>query len=107
MTVQTDAEGQPVNQVYIEACAGIERELYLGAVIDRSSSRIVVMASKEGGVEIEKVAEESPEKIFRVVIDPYVGPQSYQGRDLAFRLGMQGNQVKKFTYYSINFKRTI
>ncbi|MDC0237610.1 ADP-forming succinate--CoA ligase subunit beta [Gammaproteobacteria bacterium] len=97
VTVQTDAEGQPVNQVYIEACAGIERELYLGAVIDRSSSRIVVMASKEGGVEIEKVAEESPEKIFRVVIDPYVGPQSYQGRDLAFRLGMQGNQVQQFT----------
>ena len=64
VTVQTDAEGQPVNQVYIEACAGIERELYLGAVIDRSSSRIVVMASKEGCGEIEKVAEESPEKIF-------------------------------------------
>ena len=98
VTVQTDAEGQPVNQIYIEARAGIERELYLGAVIDRSSSRIVVMASKEGGVEIEKVAEESPEKIFRVVIDPYVGPQSYQGRDLAFRLGMRGNQVEQFTF---------
>ena len=97
VTVQTDAEGQPVNQIYIEARAGIERELYLGAVIDRSSSRIVVIASKEGGVEIEKVAEESPEKIFRVVIDPYVGPQSYQGRDLAFRLGMRGNQVEQFT----------
>ena len=97
VTVQTDAEGQPVNQIYIEARAGIERELYLGAVIDRSSSRIVVMASKEGGVEIEKVAEESPEKIFRVVIDPYVGSQSYQGRDLAFRLGMRGNQVEQFT----------
>ena len=97
VTVQTDAEGQPVNQIYIEARAGIERELYLGAVIDRSSSRIVVMASKEGGVEIEKVAEESPEKIFRVVIDPYVGPQSYQGRDLAFRLGMRGNKVEQFT----------
>ncbi|MCH2337100.1 MAG: ADP-forming succinate--CoA ligase subunit beta [Pseudomonadales bacterium] len=97
VTVQTDAEGQPVNHIYIEARAGIERELYLGAVIDRSSSRIVVMASKEGGVEIEKVAEESPEKIFRVVIDPYVGPQSYQGRDLAFRLGMSGNKVEQFT----------
>jgi len=97
VTVQTDAEGQPVNQIYIEARAGIERELYLGTLIDRSSSRIVVMASKEGGVEIEKVAEESPEKIFRVVIDPYVGPQSYQGRDLAFRLGMRGNQVEQFT----------
>ena len=97
VTVQTDADGQPVNQIYVEACAGIEREMYLGAVIDRSSSRIVVMASKEGGVEIEKVAEESPEKIFRIAIDPFVGAQSYQGRDLAFQLGMEGDQVNQFT----------
>ncbi|MFP6796990.1 MAG: ADP-forming succinate--CoA ligase subunit beta [Pseudomonadales bacterium] len=97
VTVQTDADGQPVNQIYVEACAGIEREMYLGAVIDRSSSRIVVMASKEGGVEIEKVAEESPEKIFRITIDPFVGAQSYQGRDLAFQLGMEGDQVNQFT----------
>ena len=97
VTVQTDEDGQPVNQIYIEARTGIERELYLGAVIDRSSSRIVVMASKDGGVEIEKVAEETPEKIFRVPIDPFVGAQSFQGRDLAFRLGMEGNQVSQFT----------
>ena len=97
VTVQTDADGQPVNQIYIEARTGIERELYLGAVIDRSSSRIVVMASKDGGVEIEKVAEETPEKIFRVAIDPFVGAQSFQGRDLAFQLGMEGNQISQFT----------
>lgn len=97
VTVQTDADGQPVNQIYIEACTGIERELYLGAVIDRSSSCIVVMASKDGGVEIEKVAEETPEKIFRVAIDPFVGAQSFQGRDLAFQLGMEGNQISQFT----------
>ena len=97
VTVQTDADGQPVYQIYVEACAGVEREMYLGAVIDRSSSRIVVMASKEGGVEIEKVAEESPEKIFRITIDPFVGAQSYQGRDLAFQLGMEGDQVNQFT----------
>ena len=97
VTVQTDADGQPVNQIYIEACIGIERELYLGVVIDRSSSRIVVMASKDGGVEIEKVAEETPEKIFRVTIDPFVGAQSFQGRDMAFQLGLKGNQVSQFT----------
>ena len=98
VTVQTDADGQPVNQIYIEACTGIERELYLGVVIDRSSSRIVVMASKDGGVEIEKVAEETPEKIFRVAIDPFVGAQSFQGRDMAFQLGLKGNQVSQFTH---------
>ena len=97
VTVQTDAGGQPVNRVYVEQCVGIERELYLGAVIDRSSRRIVFMASTEGGVEIEKVAEETPEKILRETIDPYVGPQPYQGRALAFRLGLSGTQVRQFT----------
>ena len=96
VTVQTDAGGQPVNRVYVEQCVGIERELYLGAVIDRSSRRIVFMASTEGGVEIEKVAEETPEKILRETIDPYVGPQPYQGRALAFRLGLSGTQVRQF-----------
>ncbi len=96
VTVQTDAGGQPVNRIYVEQCVGIERELYLGAVIDRSSRRIVFMASTEGGVEIEKVAEETPEKILRETIDPYVGPQPYQGRALAFRLGLSGTQVRQF-----------
>ncbi|MCH8141806.1 MAG: ADP-forming succinate--CoA ligase subunit beta [Proteobacteria bacterium] len=97
VTVQTDKHGQPVSKIYVEACADIDRELYLGAVIDRSSRRVVFMASTEGGVEIEKVAEETPEKILRATIDPYVGAQPYQGRELAFQLGMKGDQVKQFT----------
>ncbi|TDJ26600.1 MAG: ADP-forming succinate--CoA ligase subunit beta [Gammaproteobacteria bacterium] len=97
VTAQTDKHGQPVSKIYVEACADIDRELYLGAVIDRSSRRVVFMASTEGGVEIEKVAEETPEKILRATIDPYVGAQPYQGRELAFQLGMKGDQVKQFT----------
>lgn len=97
VTAQTDKHGQPVSKIYVEACADIDRELYLGAVIDRSSRRVVFMASTEGGVEIEKVAQDSPEKILRATIDPYVGAQPYQGRELAFQLGMKGDQVKQFT----------
>ena len=73
MTYQTTAEGQPVNQVLIEEPCDIEKELYLGAVIDRSKQRIVFMASTEGGVEIEKVAEKTPEKILTITVDPLVG----------------------------------
>ena len=97
VTVQTDEHGQPVSKIYVEACADIDRELYLGAVIDRSARRVVFMASTEGGVEIEKVAEETPEKILRVTIDPFVGALPYQGRELAFRLGLEGKQVSQFT----------
>lgn len=96
VTMQTDKHGQPVSKIYVEACADIDRELYLGAVIDRSSRRVVFMASTEGGVEIEKVAEETPEKILRATIDPFLGAQPYQGRELAFQLGMKGDQVKQF-----------
>ena len=71
VTIQTDEDGQPVSKIFVEECTDIEKELYLGAVIDRSSRRVVVMASTEGGVEIEKVAEETPEKILRAVIDPW------------------------------------
>jgi succinyl-CoA synthetase beta subunit len=97
VTIQTDEHGQPVSKIYVESCTDIATELYLGAVIDRGSRRIVFMASTEGGVEIEKVAEETPEKILRVSIDPYVGAQPYQGRQLAFRLGLSGVQVRQFT----------
>ncbi|MCZ6620096.1 MAG: ADP-forming succinate--CoA ligase subunit beta [Gammaproteobacteria bacterium] len=97
VTIQTDEHGQPVSKIYVEACAEIDRELYLGAVIDRGSRRVVFMASTEGGVEIEKVAEETPEKILRTTIDPFVGAQPYQGRELAFRLGLEGGQVAQFT----------
>lgn len=96
VTYQTTAEGQPVNQVLIEEPCDIEKELYLGAVIDRAKQRIVFMASTEGGVEIEKVAEKTPEKILTITVDPMVGVQPYQGRDLAFALGLKGELVKQF-----------
>ena len=96
VTYQTTAEGQPVNQVLIEEPADIEKELYLGAVIDRSKQRIVFMASTEGGVEIEKVAEKTPEKILTITVDPLVGVMPYQGRELAFALGLKGEQIKQF-----------
>ncbi len=97
VTFQTDAKGQPINHVLIEQTCNIERELYLGAVIDRGTRRVVVMASTEGGMEIEKVAEEAPEKILRTTIDPMVGLMPYQCRKLAFGLGLQGQQIKQFT----------
>ena len=97
VTYQTDKDGQPVYKILVEECTQIEQELYLGAVVDRGSRRIVFMASTEGGVEIEKVAHETPEKILRATIDPLVGPQAYQGRELAFKLGLSGDQVKQFT----------
>ncbi|MFT4815810.1 MAG: succinyl-CoA synthetase beta subunit [Pseudohongiellaceae bacterium] len=97
VTYQTDAGGQPVSKILVETCTDIAQELYLGAVVDRSSRRVVFMASVEGGVEIEKVAAETPEKILRATIDPLTGAQPYQGRDLAFRLGLKGEQIKQFT----------
>ena len=96
VTYQTDESGQPVTKILVETCTDIAEELYLGAVVDRSSRRIVFMASTEGGVEIEKVAEETPDKILRATIDPMVGAQPYQGRELAFKLGLKGDQIKQF-----------
>ncbi|WP_116365054.1 ADP-forming succinate--CoA ligase subunit beta [Parahaliea mediterranea] len=96
VTYQTDENGQPVSKILVESCTDIAEELYLGAVVDRATRRIVFMASTEGGVEIEKVAEETPEKILRATIDPLVGAQPYQGRELAFKLGLQGDQIKQF-----------
>lgn len=97
VTYQTDANGQPVSKILVESCTDIDQELYLGAVVDRASRRIVFMASTEGGVEIEKVAEETPEKIIKATVDPLVGAMPYQGRELAFKLGLQGDQIKQFT----------
>lgn len=96
VTFQTDENGQPVSKIYVESCTDIDTELYLGAVVDRGTRRVVFMASTEGGVEIEKVAEETPDKILRAIIDPYVGAQSYQGRQLAFDLGLKGPQIRQF-----------
>jgi len=97
VTYQTDANGQPVTKILVETCTDIDQELYLGAVIDRASQRVIFMASTEGGVEIEKVAHETPEKILKAEIDPLVGAMPYQGRDLAFQLGLEGKQIKQFT----------
>lgn len=97
VTYQTDAKGQPVSGVLIEETCNIGRELYLGAVIDRAQQRVVIMASTEGGVEIEKVAHETPEKIFKVVVDPLVGVMPYQCRELGFNLDLNDEQIKQFT----------
>ncbi len=96
VTYQTDANGQPVSKILVESCTDIAKELYLGAVVDRSTRRVVFMASTEGGVEIEKVAHDTPEKILTATIDPLVGAQPYQGRELAFKLGLNDTQVKQF-----------
>ncbi len=98
VTYQTDENGQPVSKILVETATDIAQELYLGAVVDRSSRRIVFMASTEGGVEIEKVAAETPEKILKAEIDPLTGAMPYQGRDLAFQLGLKGAQIKQFTH---------
>ena len=105
VTVQTGAEGQPVSQIFVEAPAAIDRELYLGAVVDRASRRVVVMASTEGGVEIEQVAAETPEKILRAAIDPATGAQPFQGRAMAFALGLVGKQVGQFADVFLRLSR--
>ncbi|OGO90187.1 MAG: succinate--CoA ligase subunit beta [Coxiella sp. RIFCSPHIGHO2_12_FULL_42_15] len=98
VTYQTDANGQPVNQILIEQPSDIARELYLGAVVDRASQRVVFMASTEGGVEIEKVAEKTPEKILKVVVDPTVGMQPFQCRQLFFGLELPHDALRSFTH---------
>ncbi len=97
VTYQTDAHGQPVNQVLIAQPCDITRELYLGAVLDRASRRVVIMASTEGGVEIEQVAEKTPEKILKIMVDPLVGVMPYQAREFGFALGLTQEQIREFT----------
>ena len=96
VTYQTDENGQPVAKILVESCTDIANELYLGAVVDRASRKVVFMASTEGGVEIETVAEETPELIHKAEIDPLVGPQAYQARELGFKLGLNPTQMKQF-----------
>ncbi|MCI0569676.1 MAG: ADP-forming succinate--CoA ligase subunit beta [Myxococcaceae bacterium] len=95
-THQTGPEGQKVRTLYVEEGLDIGRELYLGVTLDRATSRVTFMASSEGGTEIEEVAEKHPEKIFREAVDPAVGFQDFQGRKLAFALGLAGDTVSKF-----------
>tara|TARA_Y200000002_G_scaffold375628_2_gene378255 strand:+ start:9038 stop:10213 length:1176 start_codon:yes stop_codon:yes gene_type:complete len=97
VTYQNAPDGQPVNQVLIEEPCDIESELYLSAIVDRNSQRVVFMASSEGGVEIETVAENTPEKIFKFSVETMVGVVPYQCREMAFKLGLTGKQIKQFT----------
>ena len=97
VTFQTDANGQPINRILVEETCDIANELYLGVVLDRAKRRVVIMASTEGGVEIEKVAQETPEKILKATINPMLGVMPYQCRELAFGLGLSGDQIKQFT----------
>ncbi len=93
VTHQTGPRGKTVRRVYIEEGCDIAREIYLGMLIDRASSRVTVMASSEGGMDIEEVAAKTPEKIIKVVIDPAVGLQPFQARQLAFALELKGKEV--------------
>ena len=94
VTPQTTAEGQKVKTIYVEEGCDIDRELYLGMLVDRATSRVTIMASTEGGMEIEEVAEHSPEKILKVTVDPATGILPFHARKLAFGLGLTKDQVK-------------
>lgn len=95
ITHQTGAAGQLVGRIYVEEGADIDRELYLGVVLDREASKVCFMASTEGGMEIEKVAEETPERILKEWVNPVTGLSDYQARNLAFGLGLEGKAVNK------------
>ena len=99
VTKQTGPDGKEVKRLYIEDGCDIARELYLSVLLDRANSRVTVMASTEGGMDIEQVAEETPEKIIRVAIDPATGIQGHHCRTVAFGLGLQGNQVRSATRF--------
>src|SRR4051812_19810069 len=100
VTHQTGPQGQRVRKVYVEEGCDIARELYLGITLDRALGRDAMMASSEGGVEIEEVAAKDPEKILRAAIDPVVGLAGYQARDLAFGLGLSGPAVNSFVKFA-------
>ncbi|MGH8913851.1 MAG: ADP-forming succinate--CoA ligase subunit beta [Acidimicrobiia bacterium] len=97
VTIQTGPEGKLVNRLYVEQGIDIARELYLAVLLDRAAGRNIVMASTEGGMEIEKVAEETPEKILREEIDPAIGLADFQGNELAHGLGIRGETARAFT----------
>jgi succinyl-CoA synthetase beta subunit len=99
VTKQTGAAGREVKRVYIEEGCDIKRELYLGMLIDRATSRVTVMASTEGGMEIEEVAAAHPEKILKIDIDPVTGLQGFHARQIAFGLGLEGKQVASATKF--------
>jgi succinyl-CoA synthetase beta subunit len=95
-TKQTGAEGLPISQVFVEAGSKIERELYLSMLVDRSRERIAIMVSQDGGMDIEEVAANTPERIIMVAVHPAAGLQPYQARPLGFALDLNGAQIKQF-----------
>jgi len=97
ITPQTGPEGKVVSRIYIEQASNIARELYLAMLVDRQNSRVTVVSSTEGGMNIEEVAEESPEKIISVSIDPAVGLRGYHSRQIGFGLGLSSVQIRSFT----------
>ncbi len=99
VTKQTGEHGKQVSRVYVEDGCDIKRELYLSLLVDRDTSRIVIMASTEGGMEIEEVAEHNPEKILKATVDPASGISGFHCRKLAFGLGLEGKQVASFTKF--------
>ena len=105
VTYQTDANGQPVHKVYVESGIDIARELYVALLLDRAQGRLVLMASTEGGMEIEEVAKNTPEKIFRETIDPLLGLMPYQAQNIAFALGLQGPEVKNAVKFMLNLSK--
>ncbi len=107
VTHQTGPEGKKVNKIFIEEGVNIISELYLGVVLDRSNEKYVMMASTEGGTEIEVVAEKSPEKIFKVEIDPLIGIQSYQARQLVFKLGLAKSISSKAVKFILALSKAV
>ena len=95
ITHQTSPEGKGIYRVYVEAAVAIDREIYLGFVLDRSSQRVMVVASREGGMEIEEISEERPDSIVRSTIDPAVGLLDFQSREIAFALGLEPNLIQQ------------
>ena len=95
VTVQTGPAGRPVKRIYVEDGSTIARELYLSALVDRETSRVAFIASTEGGMDIEKVAHDTPEKILTMSIDPAAGYQAFHGRKIGYALGLKGDQIKQ------------
>lgn len=105
VTHQTGAEGQFISRVLIEKSSDIDREFYLACLVERTLERVVFVVSAEGGMDIEEVARKTPEKIIKAVVDPAAGLQAYQCRDMAFTLGLEGDQVKAFSAIARNLYR--
>ncbi|MBN1543344.1 ADP-forming succinate--CoA ligase subunit beta [candidate division KSB1 bacterium] len=105
VTPQTGAEGKIVRRILVAEAVDIAQEFYAGIVLDRSQKQLVLMVSREGGVEIEQTAVQSPEKIVKEPIDPAIGPQAYQARRLAFALGLAASELKQTVPFFLNLYR--